>query len=82
MWRVLSRFGRITEMPSEARVESETVGRVLPVILRSFEPVPDLDDRLQRVFAVLSLPPLEESSVQGRCVARSATCVTSDLAEP
>ena len=48
------------QMPSEARVESETVAECYPVILRSFEPVADLDDRLQRIFAVLSLLPLEE----------------------
>ena len=76
------RDGKLMQMPSEAGVESETVAESYPVILRSFEPVPDLDDRLQRIFAVLSLPPLEELTEQGTCVTRSATCVTSDLAEP
>jgi hypothetical protein len=33
---------------------------------------PDLDDRLERIFAVLSLPPLEDFSAPGPCVARSA----------
>jgi hypothetical protein len=28
-----------------------------PVIRRSYQPVADLDERLRRVFAILSLPP-------------------------
>jgi hypothetical protein len=36
-----------------------------PIIVRSFEPVADLDDRPQRIFTVLSLPPLEDLSAQG-----------------
>ncbi len=28
-----------------------------PVIVRSYEPVPDLDDRLRRIYELLSLPP-------------------------
>jgi hypothetical protein len=51
---------KLIQMPSEARVEFETLAESYPVILRSFEPAPDLDDRLQRIVAVLSLPPLEE----------------------
>jgi len=31
-----------------------------PIILRSYEPVADLDERLRRIFAVLSLHPLWE----------------------
>jgi len=31
-----------------------------PIIVRSYEPVADLDERLRRIYAVLSLPPLWE----------------------
>jgi hypothetical protein len=31
-----------------------------PIILRSYEPVADLDERLRRTFAVLSLPQVVE----------------------
>ena len=69
-------------MPGEARVEeSETEAESYPIIVRSFEPVADLDDRLQRIFTVLSLPPREELSAEGPCVTRSATRLTSDVAE-
>jgi hypothetical protein len=40
--------------------DSETAAESYPIIIRSYEPVADLDDRLARIFAVLSLPPLEE----------------------
>jgi hypothetical protein len=71
------------QMAGEARVEeSETEAESYPIIVRSFEPVADLDDRLRRIFTVLSLPPLEELSAQGACVARTATRATSDVAEP
>jgi hypothetical protein len=53
-----------------------------PIIVRPFEPAADLDDRLRRIFTVLRLPPLEELSAQGPCITRSATRVTSDVAEP
>jgi len=56
------------QMPDGARAE-ETVAQSYPIIIRSFEPVP-------------SLPPLEELSAQGPCFRRSATPVTSDLAQP
>jgi hypothetical protein len=62
--------------------ETATEAESYPIIVRSFEPVADLDDRLQRIFPVLSLPPPEELSAQGPCITRSATRVTSDLAEP
>jgi hypothetical protein len=53
--------GKLMQMTDEARVEkSETATDSYPIILRSYEPVADLDDRLKRIFAVLSLPPLEE----------------------
>jgi hypothetical protein len=49
------------QMPGEARVEETgTEAEAYPIIVRSFRPVADLDDRLQRIFTVLSLPPLEE----------------------
>jgi hypothetical protein len=45
-------------MPGEARdEESTTAAESYPIIIRSYEPVADLDDRLKRIFAVLSLPP-------------------------
>ena len=45
----------------EARVkESEPDAESYPIIVRSYEPVADLDDRLQRIYTRLSLPPLEE----------------------
>jgi hypothetical protein len=71
------------QMPGEARVEaSETEGGSHTIIVRSYEPVADLDDRLQRIFTVLSLPPLEELSAQRPCLTPSATRVTSDVDEP
>jgi hypothetical protein len=39
---------------------SEKVVASYPIILRSYEPVADLDERLRRIFAVLSLPPVVE----------------------
>jgi hypothetical protein len=39
---------------------SEETAASYPVILRSYEPVADLDERLRRIFAVLSLPPVVE----------------------
>jgi hypothetical protein len=31
-----------------------------PIVLRSYEPAADLEERLRRIFAVLSLPPVQE----------------------
>jgi hypothetical protein len=31
-----------------------------PIVLRSYEPAADLDERLRRIFTVLSLPPMQE----------------------
>jgi hypothetical protein len=71
------------QMPGEARVEETgTEAEAYPIIVRSFRPVADLDDRLQRIFTVLSLPPLEELGAQRPCITRSATRATSDMAEP
>jgi hypothetical protein len=48
------------QMPDEAREEEpETAVESYPIIIRSYEPVADLDDRLRRIYAVLSLPPLK-----------------------
>jgi hypothetical protein len=70
------------EMPGEGCVEETgTEAEAYPIIVRSFRPVADLDDRLQRIFTVLSLPPLEESSAQRPCITRSAARATSDVAE-
>jgi len=70
-------------MPDEAEMkkESEPAEESYPIILRSYEPVADLDDRLRRIFTVLSLPPLEEASAPRRRGARAARPVTSDLRE-
>jgi hypothetical protein len=64
--RHLSRpHGKLMQMPGDAHVEqSETAAESHPIIARSYEPVADLDDRLQRIFAMLSLPPLEELNAQ------------------
>jgi hypothetical protein len=63
--------GKLMQMPGEARVEETgTEAEAYPIIVRSFRPVADLDDRLQRIFTVLSLPPLEELSAQGPCITR------------
>jgi hypothetical protein len=71
------------QMPGEARVEKTgTEAESYPIIVRSFEPLAALDDRLRRIFTVLSLPPLEELSAQGPCVTRSATRVSSDVTDP
>jgi hypothetical protein len=49
------------QMPDEAHEEEpETAVESYPIIIRSYEPVADLDDRLRRIYAVLSLPPLED----------------------
>ena len=75
--------GKPMQMPGEARVEETgTEAEAYPIIVRSFRPVADLDDRLQRIFTVPSLPPLEELGAQGPCITRSARRSTSDLAEP
>ena len=44
---------------SDSDVNAEVCG--FPVIERRYEPVPDLDDRLRSIYALLSLPsfPLE-----------------------
>jgi hypothetical protein len=31
-----------------------------PIVLRSYEPAADLEERLRRIFAMLSLPPVQE----------------------
>jgi hypothetical protein len=54
------------QLLDEARVEkSETVADSYPIVLRSYELVVDLDDRLKRIFAVFSLLPLQELNVPG-----------------
>jgi len=75
--------GKLMWMPSEARDwESSTTAESYPIIIRSYEPVAELDDRVERFFALLSLPPPEDFSALGPSVARSATRVGSDLVEP
>jgi hypothetical protein len=81
--RQLSRpHGKLMQMPDEARDEEpETAAESYPIIIRPYEPVADLDDR-PRIYAVLSLAPLEELNAQGPCVTRSATPLAGDVAEP
>ena len=44
----------------EARAKKpEPEAESYPIIVRSYEPVADLDVRLQRIYIRLSLPPLE-----------------------
>jgi hypothetical protein len=46
-----------SKMRSEARADDVAS---YPIVLRSYEPAADLDERLRRIFAVLSLPPVQE----------------------
>jgi hypothetical protein len=53
--------GEEAKMPRVAQAKaSEKAAASYPIILRSNEPVADLDERLRRIFAVLSLPPVDE----------------------
>jgi hypothetical protein len=53
--------GEEAKMPGVAHTKaSEKAAASYPIILRSYEPVADLDERLRRIFAVLSLPPAVE----------------------
>jgi hypothetical protein len=75
--------GKLMRMSGEARdEESAREVESYPIIIRSYERVADLDDRLERIFAVHSLPPLEDFSAPGPCIARSATRGARDLVEP
>jgi hypothetical protein len=42
---------------SDARVNAAAS---YPIVLRSYEPAADLEERLRRIFAMLSLPPVQE----------------------
>ena len=56
-------FGADTPTAEESKIRSEArVDAVAsyPIVLRSYEPAGDLDERLQRIFAVLSLPSVQE----------------------
>lgn len=46
---------------SSSDSDADAEADVFPVIERRYEPVPDLDDRLRSIYALLSLPafPLE-----------------------
>jgi hypothetical protein len=66
-------------MAEKARVEK---AESKPIIVRPFELLADLDDRLKRIFTVLSLARLKELSSQRCCITRSATRVSSGVAEP
>jgi hypothetical protein len=64
--RASGQRGKLMQLLDEARVEkSETVADSYPIVLRSYELVVDLDDRLKRIFAVFSLLPLQELNVPG-----------------
>lgn len=53
--------GEESKMPGEARMNASVKADAsYPTIVRSHEPVADLDERLRRVFALLSVPPREE----------------------
>ena len=53
--------GEEAKMPGVAHTTaSEKAAASYPIILRSYEPVAELDERLRRIFAVLSLPPVVE----------------------
>ena len=53
--------GEETKLLGEAHTEASGEAAVsYPIIVRSYEPVADLDERLRRIFAVLSLPPVDE----------------------
>jgi hypothetical protein len=47
----------VTGEESEACVKAAAS---YPIVLRSYEPAADLDERLRRIFAVLSLPRVQE----------------------
>jgi hypothetical protein len=71
------------QMPGEAHEKETGTGpESYPILVRSLSPLADLDERLKRIFTVLSLPPLEELSAQGPRLTRSTTRMTSDVAEP
>jgi hypothetical protein len=71
------------QMPGEAHEKETGTGpEALPDNRSLVEPVADLDERLRRIFTVLSLPPLEELRAQGPRITRSTTRMTSDVAEP
>jgi hypothetical protein len=71
------------DMAAEARLEkSETAAESYPIIVRSYEPVGDLDERLERIVTVLSLAPPEELKARRPRVAHAATGMTGDSAEP
>ena len=53
--------GEEATVPGVAQTKaSEKAAASYPIILCSYEPVADLDERLRRIFAVLSLPPVVE----------------------
>ena len=49
--------GEESKMRSEARAKAATS---YPIVLRSYAPAADLDERLRRIFPVLILPPVQE----------------------
>jgi len=49
--------GDESKMRGEAPVKAAAS---YPIVLRSYEPAADLDERLRRISAVLSLPPVQE----------------------
>jgi len=53
--------GEEAKMPGVAHTKaSEKAAASYPIIIRSYEPVADLDERLRRIVAVLSLPRVVE----------------------
>ena len=51
----------VNDAGSSSDSDANAEANVFPVIERRYEPVPDLDDRLRSIYAMLSLPsfPLE-----------------------
>jgi hypothetical protein len=49
--------GEESKMRGETRVNAAAS---YPIVLRAYEPATDLEERLRRIFAVLSLPPVRE----------------------
>jgi hypothetical protein len=49
--------GEEPKVRGEARAEAAAS---YPIVLRSYEPAGDLDERLRRISTILSLPPMQE----------------------
>jgi hypothetical protein len=68
--------GEESELRAEARGKAAAS---YPIVLRSYEPAADLDERLQRIFAALSLPPVQEGTCSWTSSQRFALGVHQQL---